>query len=291
MSIIPSIILSVALSCGSYGCGNAAPAAVKDCLTGNTVCSESVKSLKDALCGIGAKLCTKDNCASLEEVLNNYFKPSGGGSCGSDASKPTPTPVPTVEPTPVPTPAPTVAPTPAPTTAPEPTKAPAVTPAPTATAKPDVTAKPTATPKPTLPPTSTPTPEATQAPSSGEYSYAYQVIELVNDERAKYGLSPLSADSTLMEAAQQRAVETTESFSHTRPNGTKFSTVLAEYGVSYRTAGENIAYGQKTPQQVVNSWMNSSGHRANILNASYTKIGVGCYKKGNTYYWSQLFIG
>ena len=133
-------------------------------------------------------------------------------------------------------------------------------------------------------------PQATQAPST-DNSYAYQVIELVNQERVKYGLAALAADETLMNAAQKRAAETVTSFSHTRPNGASFSSVLSEYGVNYRTAGENIAYGQRTPQEVVNAWMNSSGHRANILNSKYTKIGVGCYKSGSTYYWSQLFTG
>ena len=247
MSIIPSIILSVALSCGSYGCG--------------AVRSESVKSLRDALCAYSVKACTKDNCASIEEFLNNYFKPSEGGSCGSVTPKPTDVPV--VSPTPAPTKVPVVTPVP--------TDVPVVTPKPTATVEPEVTAEPTATPA--------PTPSVTKAPSTDEASYAYQVIELVNDERAKYGLSPLSGDAVLMDAAQKRAAETVK------------STVLSEYGVTYRAAGENIAYGQKTPQQVVDAWMNSSGHRANILNASYTKIGVGCYKNGSTYYWSQLFIG
>ncbi|MDF2543754.1 MAG: putative secreted protein [Herbinix sp.] len=121
-------------------------------------------------------------------------------------------------------------------------------------------------------------------------SYASQVLQLVNKERAKQGLSALTTESTLTEAANVRAKETVSSFSHTRPNGTSFSTVLKEFNISYRTAGENIAYGQKTPQEVVTGWMNSPGHRANILNASYGKIGIGVYKASNgTIYWSQLF--
>ena len=78
-------------------------------------------------------------------------------------------------------------------------------------------------------------------------------------------------------------------FSHTSPTyGTPFQMIKA-FGLSFRTAGENIARGYSTPQAVVNGWMNSSGHRANILNASYTQIGVGYVAQGN--YWTQMFIG
>ena len=119
--------------------------------------------------------------------------------------------------------------------------------------------------------------------------YASQVVALVNAERAKYGLSALKADSRVQQAAQVRAAETVQSFSHTRPNGSSFSTALTEAGVSYTLSGENIAYGQSTPQQVVNAWMNSSGHRANILNESFTTIGVGYTVVNGTAYWAQLF--
>ena len=82
---------------------------------------------------------------------------------------------------------------------------------------------------------------------------------------------------------------TNKYFSHTSPTyGTPFQ-MIKNFGISYRTAGENIAYGQRTPQAVVNAWMNSSGHRANILNSSYTQIGVGYVASGN--YWTQMFIG
>ena len=78
-------------------------------------------------------------------------------------------------------------------------------------------------------------------------------------------------------------------FSHTSPTyGTPFQ-MMKSFGISYRTAGENIAYGYATPQAVMNGWMNSSGHRANILNASYTRIGVGYVPSGH--YWTQLFTG
>ncbi len=121
-------------------------------------------------------------------------------------------------------------------------------------------------------------------------TYQEQVVKLVNEERAKAGLSALTLDASVQSAAQVRAQESATSFSHTRPNGSSFSTALTEAGVQYRGSGENIAWGQKTPEEVVEGWMNSAGHRANILNASYTKIGVGYYQNAKgVNYWSQLF--
>ena len=126
--------------------------------------------------------------------------------------------------------------------------------------------------------------------SSTAQSYIAKVVTLVNEERAKNGLSALTYDSTLQSAAQVRAKEIVSSFSHTRPDGTYYSSVLKEFNVSYRRSGENIAWGQKTPEEVVTAWMNSSGHRANILNANYNKIGVGCnISASGPIYWSQLF--
>lgn len=121
-------------------------------------------------------------------------------------------------------------------------------------------------------------------------SYAMQVIHLVNQERAKEGLLPLTYDANIEKAALIRAKETEVSFSHTRPDGTSFSTALQESGVSFRSAGENIAWGQKSPEEVMNGWMNSPGHRANILNKNFTKIGVGYYQNSQgVNYWTQLF--
>lgn len=124
---------------------------------------------------------------------------------------------------------------------------------------------------------------------TSQVDFASQVVELVNAERAKYGLSALTVDAKVQQAALVRAKESAQSFSHTRPNGSSFSTALTEAGVSYRRAGENIAYGQRTPQQVMNAWMNSSGHRANILNEDFTTIGVGYTVINGTAYWAQLF--
>jgi uncharacterized protein YkwD len=149
------------------------------------------------------------------------------------------------------------------------------------------TRTPSPTPKEKAPST---TPKNTSNPTNtSNNSYADEVLRLVNIERANAGLSALSTNSSLTAAANKRAEETKASFSHTRPNGSKFSTVLQEYGVSYRTAGENIAYGQRSPQEVVSAWMNSPGHRANILNGNFNKIGIGVYQSGGVIYWTQLF--
>ena len=121
-------------------------------------------------------------------------------------------------------------------------------------------------------------------------SFAAQVVKLVNEERKKAGLSELTVDWKVQSAANVRAKEIVSSFSHTRPDGRQFSTALTEAGVSFRGSGENIAWGQRTPEAVMQAWMNSSGHRANILNARYTSIGIGYYVVNGTPYWTQLFI-
>lgn len=126
--------------------------------------------------------------------------------------------------------------------------------------------------------------------ASTQSDYAARITELVNQERAKQGLSPVTLDARITKAAQVRANETITSFSHTRPNGSSFSSVLKEAGISYRGCGENIAWGQKSPEAVMEAWMNSDGHRANILNPNYKYIGVGYAQSQNgTKYWSQLF--
>lgn len=127
--------------------------------------------------------------------------------------------------------------------------------------------------------------------STSNSTYVTQILNLVNEERAKSGLSPLTLDTAASKAAQTRAQEITSRFSHTRPGGKDFATALTEAGVAFRSAGENIASGQTTPVQVMNSWMNSSGHRANILSKNYTKIGIAHYKDASgTDYWVQLFF-
>lgn len=121
-------------------------------------------------------------------------------------------------------------------------------------------------------------------------TYTQQVVDLVNTERAKEGLAPLTIDPSVEKAATVRANEIQSKFDHTRPNGSSFSSALKEQGVNYRGAGENIAWGQRTPEEVVNAWMNSAGHRANIMNKNFTHIGVGNTQNGSgTQYWVQLF--
>ena len=126
--------------------------------------------------------------------------------------------------------------------------------------------------------------------TNSEHAFIKQVVDLVNAERAKEGLSPLTIDTKVQAAAQVRAKECEQRFSHTRPNGSSFATALKEQNVSYRSAGENIAWGQRSPEAVMNAWMNSSGHRANIMNPNFTTIGIGYYQNANgTNYWCQLF--
>lgn len=122
-------------------------------------------------------------------------------------------------------------------------------------------------------------------------AFETEVIRLVNEIRVQNGLKPLTANWELSRVARYKSQDMVDNryFSHTSPTyGTPFQMIKA-FGLSYRTAGENIAYGQRTPQAVVNAWMNSSGHRANILNSSYTQIGVGYVANGH--YWTQMFIG
>lgn len=120
--------------------------------------------------------------------------------------------------------------------------------------------------------------------------YEEEVIRLVNIERANNGLKPLTEDWELSRVARYKSQDMRDNnyFSHTSPvYGSPFD-MIKSFGITYRSAGENIARGQKTPEAVVRAWMNSSGHRANILNASYNKIGVGYVADGK--FWTQMFI-
>ena len=125
---------------------------------------------------------------------------------------------------------------------------------------------------------------------SSVVAYEKEVVRLVNQERAKNGLSSLTYDWELSRVARYKSQDMKDNnyFSHTSPTyGSPFQ-MMKNFGITYKTAGENIARGYKTPESVVNGWMNSSGHRANILNSSFTKIGVGYVKDGH--YWTQIFI-
>lgn len=174
-----------------------------------------------------------------------------------------------------------------------PTKAPAE--------KPDKTDKPAETPTKSPSPQTEPTykepsTEATTLspetkPQSAVSDTAQSIQRLVNSQRAANGLKPLSLDSSLNYAANLKAQDMADKnyFDHTSPTyGTPFQ-MLQRLGISYRAAGENIAKGQKTPEAVMNAWMNSSGHRANILNSSYGKLGVGYVVKNGVTYWVQIF--
>lgn len=118
---------------------------------------------------------------------------------------------------------------------------------------------------------------------------AAELIRLVNETRAAYGVAPLSANTALCQAAQIRAVEIISVFDHIRPDGSECFTVLDSTGLSYRSCGENIALGQRTPQAVLDAWMQSDGHRANILNDAFDSIGIGY--EPNAHAWVQLFLG
>lgn len=117
-----------------------------------------------------------------------------------------------------------------------------------------------------------------------------EVIALTNQERAKQGLPPLKQNWELSRVARYKSEDMSDKnyFSHTSPTyGSPFN-MIKSFGISHSAAAENIAQGQRTAAEVVKAWMNSSGHRANILNGTYTEIGVGYDPDGN--YWTQMFI-
>lgn len=115
------------------------------------------------------------------------------------------------------------------------------------------------------------------------------VVQQVNAVRVRNGLRPLRQDADMTRAANIRARELAKKFSHTRPNGMRGLGILSETGVSYRSAGENIAAGQTSAQMVMSAWMGSSSHRANILSGQFGRIGVGQAVVNGRTYWVQLF--
>ncbi len=139
----------------------------------------------------------------------------------------------------------------------------------------------------------TPTPDDNPAPTqtTGISQIEQQVIDLTNTERRKNGLPDLKADTQLSSVAQKKSEDMQQNnyFSHTSPTyGSPFD-MMRDFGVTYQSAGENIAKGQQTPQEVVQAWMNSEGHRKNILSNNFTHIGVGYEETGKN--WTQMFIG
>ncbi|MGG1550879.1 CAP domain-containing protein [Paenibacillus ferrarius] len=134
----------------------------------------------------------------------------------------------------------------------------------------------------------TPSTPTASAPSSSQSAYAAQVVTLVNQERAKAGLSALTINSALSTMALDKAKDMYNNgyFDHTSPTyGSPFD-MMTQYGIRYTYAGENIAKGQQTPEAVMTAWMNSAGHRQNILSPNYTQIGVAYYNGE----WVQEFI-
>lgn len=133
-------------------------------------------------------------------------------------------------------------------------------------------------------------PSTTQTTSTLS-AYEQKVVDLTNQERAKNGLRALKVDVTLSKMAHEKSRDMSANsyFSHTSPTyGSPFD-MMKKYGITYRYAGENIAMGQRTPEEVVKAWMNSEGHRKNILSPNYNYIGVGYVAESN--YWTQEFIG
>ncbi|MFY0545138.1 CAP domain-containing protein [Brevibacillus sp. H7] len=168
---------------------------------------------------------------------------------------------------------------PAPVAKPQPAPAPAAKPQPVAKPQPAVTV-------PVRKPVQATPVKQEQTQAVGKF--ASEVAALVNQERAKAGLQPLRLDSNLSKMALDKAKDMHDNnyFDHTSPTyGSPFE-MMKKYGISYTYAGENIAMGQRTPQEVMNGWMNSPGHRANILNPNFNTIGVAYYNG----YWVQEFI-
>ncbi len=140
---------------------------------------------------------------------------------------------------------------------------------------------------------SSPSTPSTPSGSNDITSLENEVVRLVNVERAKAGVPAIVQNSEVGRVARIKSEDFVKNnyFSHTSPTyGSPFD-MLKSFGITFTAAGENIASGQKTAADVMNSWMNSSGHRANILNSTYNKIGVGVAKDSNgSIYWTQMFI-
>ncbi|WP_085524033.1 CAP domain-containing protein [Tuberibacillus sp. Marseille-P3662] len=133
--------------------------------------------------------------------------------------------------------------------------------------------------------------QSKQEQNSQLSQFEQKVVELTNQEREQRGLSPLKVDTELSKVAREKSKDMASNnyFSHNSPTyGSPFD-MMDQFGISYRTAGENIAKGQTSPQDVVDAWMNSEGHRKNILNSDFTHIGVGYVSNGDI--WTQQFIG
>ncbi|MDK2585404.1 CAP domain-containing protein [Romboutsia sedimentorum] len=156
--------------------------------------------------------------------------------------------------------------------------------------KPDENKDNTATDKPVVKPD-----ENNTDNTAGNFSaFQKEVTDLVNVERTNRGLKPLTLDSQISNVATKKSQDMIDKnyFDHNSPTyGSPFD-MMKQFGISYKSAGENIAMGQNNPKEVVNAWMNSKGHRENILNTNFTNIGVGIAKNSNgSIYWTQMFVG
>ncbi len=232
---------------------------------GKIVVTNSCDSVQSILEQIQSQAKSQGYCPSTN-LLKNLLDRIQSGNKGATPSAPVTTPS-------------------APSTAAPTTKAPSTTQP--ATKAPSTKAPSTTT---TAPKETTKQPGNTTTPPTN-LSYEEQVVALVNKERAANGLRPLTLSSKLSDVARAKSEDMRKNnyFAHQSPTyGSPFDMMKA-FGISYRTAGENIAKGYRTPEAVVEGWMNSPGHRANILNASFTTIGVGYVADGN--YWTQMFIG
>lgn len=285
--LIAGSALSTSAACGErviyYGgnsviCGGNAD----DCQSGSD-CPTDCTSLYDLLKQYG---CTEKSCRNICEMLQPYGCAHPTEACAEQAPAETATEIAAPKPEPVCPAAPSALPTQAPIQ--QPTQAPVQQP----------------TQAPVQQPTQAPAPKPTQAPvspteaqqpaasdNSALSAYEREVVVLVNEIRAENGLNPLRINEELSRVARIKSQDMHDRnyFSHTSPTyGSPFDMMTA-FGIRYRTAGENIAMGYRTPQAVVEGWMNSEGHRRNILNPSFTEIGVGYVESGH--YWTQQFIG
>jgi uncharacterized YkwD family protein len=235
---------------------------------GNTVCANSQQNCAQNACLKNGTICTvqlncsNGSCSSYNDYVNALLKSMTNGSCSQPTSSSVKTPSTPGKASSTPSKAPST-----------PSKAPSSSSSNSGT-------------------TSSKAPSASSGSSYS--SFQNQVLTLVNQQRAANGLKALSMDSALTKTATLKSQDMAKLgyFDHTSPTyGSPFD-MMKQFGITYRAAGENIAMGQTSPQQVMQDWMNSPGHRANILNSSFTKLGVGIAQNSSgQYYWTQQFIG
>ncbi|MEM9134948.1 MAG: CAP domain-containing protein [Actinomycetota bacterium] len=243
--------------------------------------------------GTGGATATDDGSGDVGDIGSSESTTSSSDPLGestSSSAETTASSVTSVAPPTTSKPVTTAAPTTAAPTTAAPTTAAPTTAAPT-TAAPTTAAPTTAAPTTAAPTTAAPTTPAPPSDSGGEGQIRQDILNLVNAERSKAGCSAVSLNGTLNNAADGHAhdMANNDYFSHTGLNGSSPGDRITAAGYSWRTYGENIAAGQRDAQQVMTAWMNSSGHRANILNCSFAELGVGYALRGNTPYWVQKF--